>query len=149
MADAPRAQLIHIDVDRRLGHEWDEWDGRPLPNQGNYDSPPALFFAWSAITLAVGLAVVALALFLLTPRLRTVHPGLPSWIWSAVLLAGSLLWVWWGVLLLSHAIRRSLLPERLAERGPFLRLMRLTSRIADWFGRRDWVENAAVKVYND
>ena len=52
MAELPRAQLIHIDVDRRLGHEWDEWDGRPLPNQGNYDSPPALYFAWSALTLA-------------------------------------------------------------------------------------------------
>ena len=57
MPDTPRPQLIHLDVDRRLGHEWDEWDGRPLPNQGNYDSPPALFFAWSAITLAIGLGV--------------------------------------------------------------------------------------------
>jgi hypothetical protein len=27
--------------------------------------------------------------------------------------------------------------------------MRLTSRVADRFRRRDWVENAAVKVYND
>src|SRR4051812_49496648 len=26
--------------------------------------------------------------------------------------------------------------------------MRLTSAVADRFGRRDWVENAAVKVYN-
>ena len=51
MAEGPRAQLIHIDVDRRLGHEWDEWDGKPLPNQGNYDSSPTLFFAWSAVTL--------------------------------------------------------------------------------------------------
>ena len=40
MSDTPRAQLIHIDVDRRLGHEWDEWDGKPLPNSGNYDSAP-------------------------------------------------------------------------------------------------------------
>jgi uncharacterized protein len=149
MPEGPRAQLIHIDVDRRLGHEWDEWDGRPLPNQGNYDSAPALFFAWSAITLAIGLGVVALGLYLLAPHLRTVQPDLPSVFWSALLMAGSLLWVWWGALLLSHEIRRPLLPERLAERGPFLRLMRLTSRIADRFGRRDWVENAAVKVYNN
>lgn len=148
MAESPRAQLIHIDVDRRLGHEWDEWDGRPLPNQGNYDSSPALFFVWSAITLAIGLVLVALGLYLLTPRLRTIHADLPSLLWGALLLIGSLLWVWWGVLLLSHEIRRPLLPERLAERGPFLRLMRLTSRVADRFGRRDWVENAAVKVYN-
>ena len=149
MAEGPRAQLIHIDVDRRLGHEWDEWDGRPLPNQGNYDSPPALFFAWSAIALAIGLVLVALVLYLLTPRLGILHAGLPSLLWSALLLGGSLLWIWWGVLLLSHEIERPLLPEWLAERGPFLRLMRLTSRVADRFGRRDWVENAAVKVYNN
>jgi len=149
MAEAPRAQLIHIDVDRRLGHEWDEWDGRPLPNQGNYDSSPALFFAWSAISLAIGLGVIALGLFLLSPRLRTVYASLPSLLWSVLLVGGSLLWAWWGVLLLSHEIRRPLLPERLAERGPFLRLMRLTSKIADRFGRRDWVENSAVKIYNN
>lgn len=148
MPETPRAQLIHIDVDRRLGHEWDGWDGRPLPNQGNYDSPPALFFAWSAITLALGLGVVALGLFLLVPRLRGIHPAAPVFLWSGLLVVGSLLWVWWGVLFISSAVRRPLLPERLAERGPFLRLMQLTSRVADRFGRRDRVENAAVKVYN-
>ena len=148
MAEGPRAQLIHIDVDRRLGHEWDEWDGRPLPNQGNYDSPPELFFAWSAISLAVGLGVVALGLFLLTPRLAGVHPSAPVLLWGSLLVIASVLWAWWGVLFLSYETRRPLLPERLAERGPFLRLMRLTSRVADRFGRRDWVENAAVKVYN-
>jgi hypothetical protein len=148
MAELPRAQLIHIDVDRRLGHEWDEWDGRPLPNGGNYDSPPALFFAWSALTLVVVLGLVALGLFLLTPRLGGVHTRLPVVLWRALLLVGGVLWLWWGVLFLSYEVGRPLLPERLAERGPFLRLMRLTSRVADRFGRRDWVENAAVKIYN-
>jgi uncharacterized protein len=148
MAEAPRAQLIHLDVDRRLGHEWDEWDGRPLPNAGNYDSPPALFFAWSALALVVGLGLSALLLFLLAPRLRAVHPTAPVLLWTGLLMVGSVLWAWWVILLLSYETARPLLPERLAERGPFLQLMRLTSRIADRFGRRDWVENAAVKVYN-
>jgi hypothetical protein len=148
MAELPRAQLIHIDVDRRLGHEWDEWDGRALPNQGNYDSPPALYFVWSALTLVLLLGVVALALFLLGPRLGAVHSQTPAVLWSALLVAGSVLWLWWILLLVSFLAGRSLLPERLAERGPFLRLMRLTSRLAGRFGRRDWVENAAVKVYN-
>jgi uncharacterized protein len=148
MADGARAQLIHIDVDRRLGHEWDEWDGRPLPNSGNYDSSPALFFAWSAITLAAGLGLVAVAIFLLAPRVSDAHPGLPGILWSALLLAGAVVWAWWAALFLSYELNRSLLPEWLAERGPFLRLMRLTSKLADRFGRRDWVENAAVKVYN-
>jgi hypothetical protein len=149
MPEVPRAQLIHIDVDRRLGHEWDEWDGKPLPNEGNYDSPPALFFAWSAVTLVIGLSILVLVLFLLAPRLGGLHPSAPAILWSGLLLVGALLWAWWGVLFLSYVMRRPLLPERLAERGPFLRLMRLTSRVADRFGRRDWVENAAVKVYND
>jgi uncharacterized protein len=148
MADNPRAQLIHIDVDRRLGHEWDEWDGRPLPNQGNYDSPPVLFFVWSAMAIVVGLSLVALGLYLLSPRLAGLHPKAPGWLWTALLLAGSVFLAWWTLLFLSHELGRPLLPERLAERGPFLRLMQLTSRVAARFGRRDWVENAAVKVYN-
>ncbi|HEX3234799.1 MAG TPA: DUF116 domain-containing protein [Gemmatimonadales bacterium] len=148
MPETPRAQLIHIDVDRRLGHEWDEWDGQPLPNQGNYDSKPALFFKWSAAALLVGFGAIGILLYLLGPRLATLHSALPSILWSALAVAGALLSLWWAVLLLSYATGRRLLPERLAERGPFLRLMRLTSRVADRFGRRDWVENAAVKVYN-
>jgi uncharacterized protein len=148
MSDTPRAQLIHIDVDRRLGHEWDEWDGRPLPNRGNYDSPPALFFGWSALALAVGLGLLALALYLLAPRLAGLHPSLPRVLWAALAVTSAALWLWWGVLFLSYGSGRALLPERLAERGPFLRLMRLTSLVAGRFGRRDWVENASVKVYN-
>lgn len=148
MSDTPRAQLIHIDVDRRLGHEWDEWNGKPLPNRGDYDSSPMLFFGWSAVALLAGLGVSALILYLFAPRLADVDARLPRLLWVALAAAAALLWLWWVVLLLSYTSGRALLPERLAERGPFLRLMRLTSRVADRFGRRDWVENASVKVYN-
>jgi uncharacterized protein len=148
MSDTPRAQLIHINVDRRLGHEWDEWDGTPLPNRGDYDASPTLFFLWSAVALLAGMMLAALALFLLGPRLGELHHGIPGFLWTSLAVASAVLWLWWTVLLLSYATRRTLLPERLAERGPFLRLMRLTSRVADRFGRRDWVENGSVKVYN-
>jgi uncharacterized protein len=148
MSDAQRAQLIHIDVDRRLGHEWDEWDGTPLPNQGNYDSPPALFFGWSALALGFALGVLALGAELLSPHVAHLSVQIPGFVWLGLGVVASVLWLWWGAILLSYVLRRPLLPERLAERGPFLRLMRLTSRVADRFGKRDWVENAAVKVYN-
>ena len=148
-ASAPaRAQLIHIDVDRRLGHEWDEWDGTPLPGGGDYDSSPWLFFAWSALAIAVAGVVAGLFLYLLGPRLALIHPAVPGALLIAGWSVGGVLLVWWLLLALAYGTRRPLLPERLAERGPFLRLMRLTSRIATRFGRRDWVENAAVKVYN-
>jgi hypothetical protein len=148
MSETPRAQLIHIEVDRRLGHEWDEWDGRPLPNQGDYDSSPVLFFLWSAGALLIGVGLVAFLLFLLGPRLAWIHHLLPEILWGTLAAVAVVLVAWWAVLFLSYASGRQLMPERLAERGPFLRLMRLTSRVADRFGRRDWVENAAVKVYN-
>lgn len=148
MSDIPRAQLIHIDVDRRLGHEWDEWDGKPLPNAGNYDSPPALFFGWSAAAVGSFFGIIALALFLLAPRLGLLVAPLPGILWVTLAVFAGVSWIWWSLLLLSYLLRKPLLPERLAERGPFLRLMRLTSRIAERFGKRDWVENAAVKVYD-
>ncbi|HEU5217493.1 MAG TPA: DUF116 domain-containing protein [Gemmatimonadales bacterium] len=148
MTDTPRPQLIHLDVDRRLGHEWDEWDGSPLPNGGNFAAPPRLFFVWSAAALAVCLGVVALALYLLGPRLALIHPAITSALWTGLAITAIGLWAWWGVILLSFRFDRVLLPGALAERGLFLRLMRVTSKVAGRFGRRDWVENAAVRVYN-
>jgi hypothetical protein len=148
MSDSPRAQLIHIDVDRRLGHEWDEWNGQPLPNAGNFDSPPALFFRWAALTIALGLGTVALVLFLLGPRIGLLHPAIPGVLWLGLAALSGATWLWFLLLVLSHGLTRPLLPEVLAERGPLLRLMRWTSLVADRFGRRDWVENAAVKVYD-
>ena len=143
-----RPELIRLEVDRRLGHEWDEWDGTPLPNQGNFDAPPRLFFAWSAAWIAGAALVTGLVILLLAPRLALLAPALPAVLgWS---LAGltTLIAGWWVLLAISYAARASLLPERLAERGPLLPLMRRTSRLADRFGQRDRVENAAVKVYD-
>ncbi len=148
MADPQRAQLIHIDVDRRLGHEWDEWDGKPLPNRGDYDSAPALFFGWSAATLLVAGGAAAAFIYLLGPRLGLFHPLIPRALWTVWAVLGGVLYAWWLVLAIAYASRKPIVPEWLAERGLLLRLMRLTSRVAERFGRRDWVENAAVKVYN-
>src|SRR5688572_5819759 len=148
MSVPPRAQLIHIDVDRRLGHEWDEWDGKPLPNHGDYDSSPRLFFVWSALTLVAGGGLAAFLIYILNPRLGLIDPAVPGILWGGWALGGLVLGGWWLLMALGYVLKRPVLPERLAERGPFLRLMRFTSGVANRFGRRDWVENSAVKVYN-
>src|SRR5438105_2845714 len=87
-ADAPRAQLIHIETDRRLGHEWDEWDGRPLPGNGDFSAPPGLFFRFAALTIGIGMALGAALLFLLGPRLGPLWPLLPCPLWLAPAAAG-------------------------------------------------------------
>lgn len=147
-APEKRAQLIHIETDRRLGHEWDEWDGRPLPGRGDFSAEPVLFFVFGALTIAAAFGVVALALYLLAPRLGGLMPGLPGALWLVLAGAAIVTWLWYGLAVASHAFKVNLLPERLLERGPFLQLLNLTSYVARLFGRRDHVEHAGIDAYN-
>ena len=144
----PRAQLIHIEVDRRLGHEWDEWNGKPLPAGGDFSAPPGLFFRYAALTLALSSGVVALLLYLIGPRLAAISPVLPRALWIVLGAAIALKTLWWSLAAASFYSGNNLLPERLLERGPFLQVMNYTSLVARLFGRRDWVEHAAIDIYN-
>ena len=147
-ASAPRAQLIHIEVDRRLGHEWDEWNGRPLPGGGDFSAAPGLFFRFAALTIATATGAVALLLYLIGPRLGTLSPLVPRSLWLVLALFAALQWLYLGVLAASFYSGRNLLPERVLERGPYLQLMNYTSLLARGFGKRDWVEHAAIDIYN-
>lgn len=141
---SPRAQLIHIEVDRRLGHEWDEWNGKPLPSGGDFSAPPGLFFRYAALTLAMASGLVAVLLYLVGPRLGAVAPVL----WIVLGAAVALKAVWLGLAAASFYSGTNLLPERLLERGPYLQVMNYTSLVARPFGKRDWVEHAAIDIYN-
>src|SRR5213596_2257830 len=143
-----RAQLIHIEVDRRLGHEWDEWDGRPLPRAGDFSAAPGLFFRFAALTVVVAAGAVALLLYLIGPRLGGLWNPLPRTLWITLATLAGILALYLSVLAASFYGRKNLLPERLMERGPYLQLMNYTSFIARGFGKRDWVEHAAIDIYN-
>lgn len=143
-----KAQLIHIEVDRRLGHEWDEWNGRPLPNSGDFSAAPGLFFRFSALTIGVMMAGLALLLYLVGPRLAGLWRPAPTVLWIALAVLAAAQWLYWGLLVASYHAGKNLLPERLLERGPYLKLMNYASLLARAFGNRDWVEHAAIDVYN-
>ena len=143
-----KAQLIHIEVDRRLGHEWDEWNGRPLPNGGDFSAAPGVFFRFAALTIASLIAFLALLLYLVGPRLAGLWRPLPSVLWIALGGLTVLQWLYLLVLAVSFYAGRNLLPERLLERGPYLQLMNYASLLARGFGKRDWVEHAAIDIYN-
>src|SRR2546428_1360786 len=141
--DAPRAQLIHIETDRRLGHEWDEWDGGPLPNRGDFSAPPGLFFRYAALTLVVLCAAAAGVLFLLSPRLAALAPALPRAAGWALAGAFGLMGLWLTALAASFYGGVALLSQRLLERGPFLPPLSLTARVARLVGPRGWGGAAA------
>src|SRR5262245_39933266 len=143
-----KAQLIHIEVDRRLGHEWDEWNGRPLPNSGDFSAAPGQFFRFAALTIAAALAALALLLYLVGPRLAGLWKPFPAALWIGLAVLAAAQWFYLGLLVASYYGGRNLLPERLLERGPYLKLMNYTSLLARSVGKRDWVEHAAIDVYN-
>jgi hypothetical protein len=92
--------------------------------------------------------VVALLLYLVGPRLASLWPALPRLLWVAIAIGGGLLATYLGLVIGSFYSGRNLLPERLLERGPYLQLMNFTSLLSRAFGKRDWVEHAAIDVYN-
>lgn len=151
-SESPRQSglLIKIETDRRLGHEWDEWDGRPLDNGGDFRAVSTGKY-W--LFTAIGLASVALvglgAIYLLAPRLALLHPRLPALCYAADAAFGALSMLWLALVAVSYATHRPLLPGKLAEQGLLLKTLRLASRVGQLFGvKRDWTDNAAVSVYN-
>lgn len=140
--------MIHIEVDRRLGHEWDEWNGRPLPHGGDFSAPPGIFFRFAALTIGVATGAIAFLLYLIGPRLALFWSPLQTVLWIALAVFAVVQWLYLTVLVASYYSGRNLLPERLMERGPYLQLMNYTSLLARAFGKRDWVEHAAIDVYN-
>ncbi|MGH7559645.1 MAG: DUF116 domain-containing protein [Gemmatimonadales bacterium] len=143
-----RPELIRLGGDRRLGHEWDEWDGGTLENSGDFDAPPGLFLRWAAGWIAMVAAAAGAVVLLVAPRLSLLSPHLSGWLLTGLAALAALALLWWCTIALSIAIDRVLLPEHLAERGPLLPLMRRVSNLARRFGQRDRVENAAIKVFD-
>jgi hypothetical protein len=119
-----------------------------LPGGGDFSAAAALFFRFAALTVATATGIVALLLYLIGPRLGTLWPLLPRILWIALGLFAVVQWLYLSVLAASFYSGRNLLPERLLERGPYLQLMNYTSLVARPFRKRDWVEHAAIDVYN-
>src|SRR2546430_14321113 len=117
-AASARAQLIRIETDRRLGHEWDEWDGKPLPGGGDFSAQPGLFFRFAALTIAALTAAAAALLFLLAPRLADLWAGLPRALWLPPGAAAGPRRVGVGVLPVSLFCRGRLPPAAGVPPGP-------------------------------
>jgi uncharacterized protein len=142
-------QLIKIETDRRLGHEWDEWDGNPLENEGDFRAPARLYFGFTALGFVLAAAVAGALVFLLAPRLAALARWLPLALYSTIGIVAAALLLWLALIALSVWTGRALLPERLAERGLLLRTLHLAWRTGELLGvRRDWTGHASVVVYD-
>ena len=121
-------QLIKIETDRRLGHEWDEWDGTPLDNGGDFRAPVRLYFGFTAAGFVLAAAVLAGGVFLLAPRLGALYGGLPGGLYYSIGGGLVLALAWLGLIAIAVYSGRAVLPERLAERGLLLQTLHLAWR---------------------
>lgn len=141
--------LLQLRSDRRLGHEWDDWDGEPLPSEGDFEAREGAFFALAAL-LGGGVALALLAVaWLLGPRIESLIPGAAGVLYLAVL-AGAVAWGLW-VAAIGAALRtgRNPLPARLAEKGLLPWVMPALVASGRLIGlSRDRAGNALLRVYN-
>jgi hypothetical protein len=141
--------LVKIETDRRLGHEWDEWDGKPLANNGDFRTTTGKYFLFTAVGIAGIVIAGAAGIYLLSPRLAQLASWLPRALYVADALFAAAGALWLALIGLSYVTDRALLPGRFAERGLLLKTFRLASRVGEVFGvQRDWTDHAAVAVYD-
>ncbi len=141
--------LIKIETDRRLGHEWDEWDGTALPNGGDFSTTASRYFVFTGIGLLIVGLISAIAVYLLAPRLAALVSWLPRALYIAIAGFVVLGLAWLALIGVAYVTGRAVLPERLAERGLLLRTVHLAWRVGELFGvQRDWTDHAAVEVYD-
>jgi hypothetical protein len=147
--DPAGPQILQLRPDRRLGHEWDDWDGQPIPGDGIFHEPPTLFFGLIGAWFAAVAVVAGAALWLAGPRLGGLWAPLPAALWAVLAGCAVLFVAWLGLLALSLGLHRNLLPPVLVERGLLPKIMPLAERSGRWFGiSRDRAGNSALRVFN-
>jgi len=142
-------QILHLRSDRRLGHEWDDWDGQPLPGDGVYHEPPGLFFRLLTAYFSAWVLAVGAVLWLTAPRLAQVWSLLPRILGLGLATAIFGYAAWLAALVLSLRSGRNLLPRKLAEQGLLAAALPIAERAGRWFRiSRDRAGNAGLRVYN-
>lgn len=147
--DPGEPKVLQLRPDRRLGHEWDDWDGNPVPNGGVYHEPAGLFFRLLGAWFLAWILAAAVVLWLIGPRLASLWAPLPLIAWGGLGAVTLFCGAW--IVILALALRRNWnrLPAAIAEGGLLPLLMPVAERSGRWFGiSRDRAGNAALRVFN-
>jgi len=139
--------LLQIRSDRRLGHEWDDWDGERLEGSGDFTESIRTFFLLAAAWGVLGALALGSVSWLVAPRLGGWSAGPSVALALGVSLGAWLLWL--GSVYSVLATRRNWLPRWLGEGGLLPWLMPRVERFGVRVGlSRDHVGNAVLQVYN-
>jgi hypothetical protein len=135
--------------DRKLGDEWQDWNGSSDPTESEVDEKLRTFLILAAGAVLIMIAALQLAWYLAKPRFEQFSISLPRTIeWSAICLAILFIILAGIETLLLLKFRKSLMPYVWAEK---LLLSVLSKTV--WLGTklgisRDRVGNSFIKVHN-
>ncbi|WP_202078398.1 DUF116 domain-containing protein [Caldalkalibacillus salinus] len=88
MGDHNKAERPQLDRPRKLGGDYEGWDGNLEENNGDLDTSPWLFLSLSALTVLAIFISVFVFLYMIQPRLEGIHPYMYSTVkWAFVLLS--------------------------------------------------------------
>jgi uncharacterized protein len=146
---AGQPQLLQLRSDRRLGHEWDDWDGNPLEDEGVFSAGPGLFFGLASAAGLIGATLVLGAWWLVAPRLGLAAAWLPGALLAVIgVMVGSYAF-WLGSIARVLRTARNPFPAWFLEEGLLPRLLARLERLGVALGySRDRVGNSLVRVYN-
>ncbi|MCD6334420.1 MAG: DUF116 domain-containing protein [Candidatus Latescibacteria bacterium] len=123
-------QARHSVGDRKLGDEWQDWQGG-VEEQG-FDERSGLFVGLAAVGMALGLAGIAALWYLILPRLTQLDPRLPMVVGRIFVGVLGLIVLYFGLIIGSAATGRNLLPPPLKS----WTLMRFLVPVALSIGQR-------------
>ncbi len=135
--------------DRQLGDAWAHWNGRLDADEKDSHSRKSLFLG-----LIFGLLVLWGGLFygidyLIGPRLREIHPGLPGFVNSLLSIIWSTVFILYLVLLFSVWTGKKGLARRLPRSLPLRFLVPTVYRLGKLIGKsRDQITHSFILVNN-
>jgi uncharacterized protein len=146
---AGQPQLLQLRSDRRLGHEWDDWDGNPLEDGGVFSAGPGLFFGLAAAAGGAFGGVLLVVWWLVAPRLALAAGWLPALSLGVIVALAVVYGAWLASIALVLRIARNPFPAWALEEGLLPSLMRRLEGLGVAFGySRDRVGNSLLLVYN-
>lgn len=132
---------------RNLGDQWVDWDGA---NDAPIKEDSGLFLILSGFVLIFASVLLAIFLYLITPRLAMWNPHVPvaAWMISTMLFAASVLW--FVQLIITAKIRRRIIFSPQFIKPLFNMIFSGAFRIGQMFGvSRDRVGHSFVRVCNN
>lgn len=135
--------------DRKLGHEWYGWDGNIDTHEGFIREPKRLFMGVLFLVFAFVFALACVAVWLIHPRLTSLHPVLGDLALGAIAVVVGAFFTLYATLSYALLRRKPLWVAQLVTHGLFM-IFPMLARVAGLFNiSKDRLGYSLLEIHND